>query len=226
MVKGHWQMALISAVIFALWSTPMVIPLKILIVLLHELSHALVIVLTGGNVESLTIDAQQGGLVVARGGNRFLSLSAGYVGSLTLGVVLFLVAVRTKWDRVLMAFLGGTILLAATLFVRETFALLFCIFTGGVMIAAARYLSRDLNDLFLRVIGLTSMIYVPFDIFSDTIARSQLRSDARMLSEEFGGPTMFWGGLWLIISLCVVAACLRYGLGDDSNVIRRRPKQT
>lgn len=219
-------MAFIAVVIFALWSTPFVIPLKILIVLLHELSHAAVVILTGGRVESLTIDPQQGGLVMASGGNRFLSLSAGYVGSLTLGITLFLVAIRTKWDRVLMAVLGGTILLAAALFVRDTFALLFCIFTGGLMIAAARFVARDLNDLFLRIIGLTSMIYVPFDIFSDTIARSHLRSDARMLSEEFGGPTMLWGGLWLIISLCVVIACLRYGLGDDSNVLRRRPKQS
>lgn len=218
--KGHWQMLLICAVIFALWPTPVIIPLKILIVLLHELSHAAMTLLTGGSVESLSIDPQQGGQVVSRGGNRFLTLSAGYVGSLTIGVLLFLVAVRTKWDRLMMGLLGGIILLAATLYVRDEFALLFCVATGGAMVAASRFLSREINDLCLRVTGLTSMIYVPFDIFSDTIARSYLRSDARMLAEEIGGPTVFWGGLWFAVSLGVIAACLRFGLGGNSNVLR------
>ncbi|SHI68747.1 Peptidase M50B-like [Shimia gijangensis] len=217
-------MGLICALIFALWSTPIVVPLKVLTVLLHELSHAAIAILTGGSVESLSIDPQQGGQVISRGGNRFLTLSAGYLGSLVVGVALFLAAVRTKWDRTVMAIMGGIIFVAVALYVRDLFALVFCIGTGGLMIAAARYMPREVNDLGLRVIGLTSMIYVPFDIFSDTLARSYLRSDARMLSEEIGGPTMFWGGLWLIASLCVIAACLRFGLGDDSNILRRRPK--
>jgi hypothetical protein len=62
------------------------------------------------------------------------------------------------------------------------------------------------------------MIYVPFDIFSDTIARSGIRSDAYMLAERFGGATVMWGGLWLVISLAVIGACLRYGLGERSNI--------
>ena len=86
------------------------------------------------------------------------------------------------------------------------------------MLAIARFLPRDYSDLILRVIGLASMIYVPYDIFSDTIQRSYLQSDARMLAEEFGGPTMMWGALWIVLSLCVLALCLRYGLGADSNI--------
>ena len=73
-------------------------------------------------------------------------------------------------------------------------------------------------DYKLRVIGLTSMTYVPFDIFSDTIARSGERSDAYMLAEKFGGATVMWGGLWLLISLAVIGVCLRYGLGERSNI--------
>lgn len=68
------------------------------------------------------------------------------------------------------------------------------------------------------MIGLTSMIYVPFDIFSDTIARSGERSDAYMLAEQLGGTTVMWGGLWLVITLVVIGVCLRYGLGERSNI--------
>ena len=52
-LSGHWQLIVLTGLIFALWSTPVVVPLKILIVLLHELSHAGMTVLTGGSVESL-----------------------------------------------------------------------------------------------------------------------------------------------------------------------------
>uniref|UniRef100_A0AAN0NK27 M50 family metallopeptidase n=1 Tax=Yoonia rhodophyticola TaxID=3137370 RepID=A0AAN0NK27_9RHOB len=109
-------------------------------------------------------------------------------------------------------------MLVTLLYVREAFALTFGLATGLGMLAMARFLGHGPNDLLLRVVGLTSMIYVPYDIFSDTIARGALRSDARMLAEEFGGTTMMWGGIWLIISLAAIAWCLRYGLGRQSNL--------
>ncbi|WP_306419499.1 M50 family metallopeptidase [Parasedimentitalea maritima] len=223
---GHWQLMLLTALIFALWSTPIVVPLKILIVLLHELSHALMTLLTGGSVESLTIGPQQGGMVISRGGSRFLTLSAGYCGSLLIGVTLFLIAVRTNWDRFVMGLLAAVILTAAALYVRDLFALAFCIVAGLLMLGSSKYLSHGFNDLVLRVIGLSSMIFVPYDIFSDTIARSYLRSDARMLAEEFGGPTLFWGGAWLIISGLIIMRCLRRGLGANSNMSLRHIKRT
>ncbi len=155
---------------------------------------------------------------MSRGGNLFVTLSAGYLGSLLIGVGLLVAATRTKADRKIMAGCGVVTLVVAGLYVREVFALGFVIGTGVGMLLMARYLGHTANDLVLRVIGLASMIYVPYDIFSDTIARSNLRSDARMLAEEFGGTTMMWGGLWLIISLVVIGCCLRYGLGRSSNL--------
>ena len=104
------------------------------------------------------------------------------------------------------------------LYIRDLFPIMFCTATGLVMLAIARYLDRSINDMVLRVIGLTSVIYVPYDIFDDTIARSGVRSDAYLLSEHFGGSTVFWGGLWLVLSLVVIALCARYGIGQSSNI--------
>lgn len=217
-LKGHWQLLVLTAAVFALWQTPVVAPLKILIVFFHEVSHAIATVLTGGDVVSLSVSADQGGLVMSRGGNRFISLTAGYLGSLLIGMALLLAATRTKADRTVMAICGIVTLVIAGLYVRDLFALSFTIGTGIVMLLMARYLGHHANDLILRVIGLTSVIYVPYDIFSDTIARSNLRSDARMLAEQFGGTTMMWGGLWLVVSFVVIGWCLRYGLGRSSNL--------
>ncbi len=220
-LKGHWQLLALTAAVFAFWQTPVVVPLKILIVFFHEASHAIATVLTGGDVISLSISANQGGTVWSRGGNRFITLTAGYLGSLLIGVGLLIAATRTKADRAIMAGCGITMLVLAALYIRDSFALSVVIGAGIAMLAMARFLGHAANDMLLRIIGLSSMIYVPYDIFSDTIARSNLRSDARMLAEEFGGTTVMWGGLWLILSLIVIGCCLRYGLGRRSNLTMR-----
>lgn len=219
--RGHWQLIVLCALIFVLWPTDVIYPLRLLVVLFHELSHALVAILTGGSVVSMDVNAMEGGEVLARGGNRFMTLSAGYVGSLLIGALLLLAAVNTRMDRAIMAALGALILTFALLYTNTPFAIIFTILTAAAMLASAAFFSHEINDLILRVIGLTSMIYVPFDVFSDTIARSHLHSDARMLAEEFGGGTMFWGALWLAISLAVIFTSLRFGLGRESNIIFR-----
>lgn len=217
-LQGHWQLLLLTTFVFALWQTPAVVPLKILIVFFHEASHAIATFVTGGEVVSLSVSPNQGGLVVSRGGSRFWTLTAGYLGSLLIGVSLLIGATRSRADRKIMAVCGVMMLVIAGLYVREIFALAFVIGTGIAMLLSARFLGHNVNDLMLRVIGLTSMIYVPYDIFSDTIARSHLPSDARMLAQEFGGTPQVWGVLWIIISLIVIVFCMRSVLGRSSNL--------
>lgn len=218
LLRGHWQLLVLICLVFGLWTTPVIIPLKILIVFLHELSHAGMTILTGGEVVSLSVTQDQGGAVWSKGGSRFLILTAGYLGSLFIGLILLVGAMRTNADRSMMAAFGGLMIVVTLLYVRDPFAIMFCIGTGIAMLLTARFLPHDVNDLILRVIGLTSMIYVPYDIFSDTIARSSLQSDARMLAEEFGGATVMWGGIWLVISLIVIGLAMRYALGSASNI--------
>ncbi len=217
-LRGHWQLLAIIAVVFALWSTPIVLPLKFLVVFFHELSHALMAIATGGSVESFSVNFQQGGEVWTRGGSRFLTLTAGYLGSLLIGVALLLIALRSRMDKVILAGTGVVMLVVLVLYVRDIPAILICGLTGAALIAASRYFSEQICDLILRIIGLSSLIYVPYDIWDDTIRRSYLRSDARMLAEEIGGTTMIWGALWFLISLAVIAWCLLRGLGRDSNI--------
>ncbi len=217
-LRGHWQLMALTALVVALWQTPVVLPLKLLVVFFHESSHALAALLTGGSVESISINPRQGGVTVTRGGNLFALLSAGYLGSLAIGVAILLIALRTHWDRALMAALGGLALLIAALYLRDPFALAFGVGTGLVLLGMAWALPHDAVDLVLRLIGLASMIYVPRDIFDDTIRRAGEASDAAALARAFGGTAMLWGALWLLIALAAISASLRRGLGQRSNI--------
>ncbi|RKQ69392.1 peptidase M50B-like protein [Litorimonas taeanensis] len=217
-IKSHWTLWLITLVIFGLWSSPIIVPVKIFIVFLHEFSHVLATWLTGGKVMALSISAQQGGAVTSQGGNSFIIASAGYLGSLILGAMIFILALRAQIDRWVVACLGGIMLILTLFYIRDLFSVAFCVVGGLLFLSAALFLSRTINDILLRVIGLTSMVYVPFDIFSDTLQRSHLRSDARIIAETMGGPTLFWGGLWFVLSLIVIYFVLRVSLRTPSTL--------
>lgn len=225
-MRAHWQLIVVAILIYAFWSTPVVYPLRIMIVFLHELSHGLAALLTGGSVDRLVISPDEGGLAYVNGGSRFVILTAGYLGSLLFGVLFFVVALQTDLDRWALALAGACMLVVTALYLRDGFPLIFCTMAGVTMLLTAWFLPVPVNDLMLRVIGISSLLYVPNDIISDTISRSHLQSDARMLAEEFGGATMLWGGIWLAISLAVIALVLRFGLGANSNIRLRRTPRT
>jgi hypothetical protein len=211
-VRQLWYLLALLLAIFLLWDFPLFYPLKILVVFFHESSHALATLLTGGSVKEMVIQPQAGGHVISMGGNRAITLTAGYLGSLLWGVCIYLLAITSNRDRGIMMSLGGVLIVITLIYISNSFAFFFGLITGAVMIASGKWLSMKINDFILRVIGLTSMMYVPLDIYSDTILRSHLRSDARMFAEEFGGATVIWGTIWIAISLLVIYRCLKWSL--------------
>ncbi|MFZ4503660.1 MAG: M50 family peptidase [Methylococcaceae bacterium] len=194
------------------WDYPIFQPLKLLVVFFHESSHALATLLTGGTVKDLMIVKEQGGQVISAGGNRFIILSAGYLGSLAWGVGIYLASVKTKHDKKIMALLGLTIAVLTLLFTHTLFSWVFGALTSCLMLLSAKFLSTFYNDFLLRLLGLTNMAYVPLDIYSDTILHAQLRSDAFMLATEFGGTTVLWGGVWIVLSVLLIFFCLRWSV--------------
>jgi len=197
--------------IWALWDTAIVYPLKVFVVLLHEVSHALAAIATGGSVERIVLDANQGGAAYTAGGIPFVTLSAGYLGSLFWGVLFVMLGfsrlLRPRW---IIGAVGVFVVLVSVFVVRNPFGLLFGIAFGSALVASAKYLSQRTNRVLLLVLGLTSTLYAILDIKSDIISRPNLRSDAAMLAEMTGIHTVVWGFLWIAIALLVSGWLLRW----------------
>jgi hypothetical protein len=191
--------------LWLLWLTPVVFPLKIFVVLLHEISHALAALASGGAVERIVLNMNQGGATYVLGGNAFLILSAGYLGSLLWGLLLIEFAgARTRRARWVVGVLGAFVLLVAVLYVRNLFGVIFTGLFGAALIVSARQLPpRGIANVLLAL-GLTSALYALLDIRSDIIARPHVRSDAAMLADLTGVPVLVWGFLWIGLA---VAAC-------------------
>jgi hypothetical protein len=198
------------AALWLLWDTWLVAPLKLFVVLLHEISHGLMAVATGGAIEKIVVTSDLGGACYCGGGDAFLTLSAGYLGSLLWGAALVFLALRlgrgASW---ITGIIGAFIGLVSVLYVRNPFGLLFGLGFGAGLVACARYLSPAANRRVLWALGLTSCLYAVLDIKSDVLDRPELRSDARMLAEMTGVPTLVWGGLWIAAALFVCWLLLR-----------------
>jgi len=59
-----------------------------LVIAFHEFGHALACLLTGGRVESISLDPREGGVTHMRGGKSAITLPAGYLGSSLIGALL------------------------------------------------------------------------------------------------------------------------------------------
>lgn len=205
--------ALYFAALWYFWYTPAVYPLKIFVVFLHELSHALALWGTGGQVESITLNAMQGGATYGRGGIPFVTLSAGYLGSLGLGALLVMGAYGKRVQPpVLMGIVGGLMIALTILFIRSGFGIAFGLLFGAGLVLGSRYLSAAWTRGVLFVLGMTSVLYAILDIKSDILDRPQLRSDAAMLAELTGVPTQLWGIVWIALALAAAVALFRWTL--------------
>ena len=196
--------------LWLLWTTPVVYPLKIFVVLLHEISHGLAAIVTGGTVDRILLDTQQGGATWTRGGNAFLILSAGYLGSLLWGLLLIeLAGARAARARWALTTLATVLLVVAALYVRNLFGFVFTITAGAALLFASRRLPPIGVARALMALGVTSALYALLDIRSDILQRPHLPSDAYMLGEMTGIPALAWGIAWIVLALVTCGFALR-----------------
>jgi hypothetical protein len=201
MRRSHLTLAALILAAIALWDWPLLYPIRVFVVLLHELGHGLAAALTGGQIVSISINADLSGVCWSRGGLRLLVLPAGYLGSMAFGGVILVVAARSRSDRWLAAVIGVATLLLSLIFVRSLFGLAFGLGFGLALLAVALWLPAAVNDLLLKFLGLTSVLYAVIDIKEDLISRTVPGSDAYAMSRELFLPPVFWGVLWIAIAL-------------------------
>ena len=205
---------LLALLVYAFWSTVFVWPLRVFVVLLHEVSHGLAAVLTGGRIVSIELSPQEGGLCTTAGGWPFVIVSAGYLGSALFGALFLVLGSRgrPRAHRTLVALLGAALVLLTLVYVRSAFGFLYGLAAGVLLLGVARWLPEGASSFVLRLLGVTSLLYAPWDIASDLILRSVPASDAGALARMTGIPSIAWGVLWLAASLLIAGRAVRIGV--------------
>ncbi len=192
-----------------LFDSPVVYPFRIFVVFLHEVSHGLAALLTGGHVVSIAISPDEGGVCLTRGGWPFLILNAGYLGSLLFGALFLLLGARRRNAAPVLAAVGLVTLVAALVYVRSWFGFVYCLLAGLALLVVAIWLPAGASEVLLAAIGAMSALYAVADIASDAIVRHSSASDAAQLARATGLPEVLWGVLWIAASLLTLATVAR-----------------
>jgi hypothetical protein len=199
-----------AGVIWLLWHTPVLYPFKLLTIYVHELGHALAGLATGAKIDGIEVHANEGGVCHLRGGNMWLILPAGYLGSAVFGSLLVLLGILSL-KAALFAKVAAVLLIVAlvvSLWWADSWL------TRGIavgFVALIGFLWWFQNGVGLRYlinfIGTMSALYAIYDIYDDTIRRSVPESDASLMAKKTGIPAIVWGLIW-----CAFSCGLRVGV--------------
>jgi len=211
--------AIYSVAIFFLWNFQVIRPLKLVVVALHEFSHASAAWLTCGSVESMEVHGNEGGLTKTRGGNRFIILSAGYLGSAFWGMVCVIAAGDFYGVQVAAFFLSLALLISlffARSMVLVATTVFFLLLIAGFWACTILTTFNGLRFVIL-LIGVMSGFFSIYDCYDDLLARRVNESDATMLANHTHTSSRCWGFIWAVLSICFMALGIYLSLVVASN---------
>jgi hypothetical protein len=209
------QIVLILAVV-AHWNHQVLLPVKLLVVLLHEVSHGLMALATGGMVEDILIAPNETGACRTTGGSEILIVSAGYLGSMFFGGML-LSSSRSQGPSVAMyTALALLVFGAAITVMQDPYSRRFAVAVAGAALLVGVFAPNWIASLVLRGVGTVSCLYALIDIYSDTLSDSAragtLPSDAVAFADITGVAPDAVGLAWLVVSFVYFFLTLRASL--------------
>jgi len=239
-----------TAVTVALWFIPyaeyIVYPIRLFVTFIHESSHALIALITGGSVQSLTISADGSGVVYSAPsgllGAVFTS-SAGYLGTTAFGVLmLYLIRKNVSSHKVL--FVLGAFVAAMTVVFGVIFPLFniftlqvpfsnqaFTVVAGGIiaaaLMAAALYSNQKVANYVVAFLAVQCLLNAISDLkevlfINAPLIGSDIKTDAGNMAAATGIPGFLWVLGWIVLS----AGFLLLGVRMYSAVKTAKPSDT
>jgi hypothetical protein len=217
-------LAVLAAVVLAMtpWLAPLTYPLRLLITIVHELSHGLTALLTGGQFLRFVVFPSGEGLAHTAGGWRLLVIPAGYLGAATFGAGLILAGRSARASRAVMAGLGGALLALTLLYGTPSIfspywqsGLLTVVsglaLGGGFLWVAARATpgwTLSLLNLIAVQAGLTAFSDLVVLIGLSTSFFSASTNDAQAMAAATFLPAAFWAILWAGTAIALIGGAL------------------
>jgi hypothetical protein len=228
---------LATAITLVLWFMPLaeylVYPIRLFVTFIHESSHALIAVLTGGSVQSLTISADGSGVVYSVPGGTIgalLTSSAGYLGTTAFGVLMLYLIRRSVSPHKILTALGIFVAAMTVVFTVVSpvfnFLTLQASFSSIVFtIVAAAVLAAGLAGLgiysnlrvanfavaFLAVQCLLNAAVDLVNVFfiNAPLVGTDMHTDAANMAAATGLPGIMWVMIWIGISFVMISLGLR-----------------
>lgn len=200
-------------------------PIRMLVTFVHEGSHALMSLLTGGSVGSISIQPDGSGLTQSYlygWAPQILVASAGYLGASLYGAAVIGFLRRGVSAKRLLIITAVAIGLATTAVLKglnplstgytgNIFGLVWgVLLTAGLMLAALR-LPKDWANWLTAFIGVQCVLNAFYDLhtlFALSVS-SGAATDAMGMARLTLIPAPIWAGIWMLTALVMLAFVLR-----------------
>lgn len=167
----------------------------------------------------MEVHTDEGGLTKTQGGNRFIILSAGYLGSAFWGMILVIASADFIGVQVAAGLLAIALLLSLVMarnFTLVALTIFFLLLIAGFWACTILTVFNGLRYLIL-LIGVMSGLFSVYDVYSDLLARRVNESDATMLANHTHTSSRCWGAIWAVISVCFLGIGIYLSLVVGSN---------
>jgi hypothetical protein len=207
-----WAAVAVSLVVsLTPWAQFLLYPFKLFTTWVHECGHALMTVLVGGRVTSITIEPDTSGLtqsfVPAGRMARGLVASSGYLGAAVVGCLLMAATRVQKWAHLILLSVGVFMLVTLVLWMRNLFGFAVVLAWGVALVALARRGIGNAPRFLLSLLAIQVALNSVYDI-RVLFMIDRGRSDAATMARLFLLPSWVWATAWMFMSVAMLGATL------------------
>ena len=211
---GNWfwpAVAVSLLVSLTPWAHFLLYPFRLFTTWVHECGHALMTVLVGGRVASITIEPDGSGLTqslvpVGRMAGGLVA-SSGYLGAAVVGCLLMAATRLEKWAPVILLSLGAFMLLTLVLWMRNLFGFVVVLAWGVTLVTLARKDIANSLRFLLSLLAIQVALNSVYDI-RVLFLIDRGRSDAATMARLFLLPSWVWATSWMLMSVVMLGATL------------------
>jgi hypothetical protein len=200
-------------------------PFALLVTLIHETSHALAGVTSGGSVVALRLNSDLSGVTNIAGGVQAVIAPAGYLGATLAGVAMLLTPPRFARHG-----LAGLALFPLSVLAffhpANAFTAVWSIGFAAALAAAAWKLPQRLAAFLLILLGLEAGLNAFRDLLTlllITGSGAHMHTDAVAMSDALFFPPIVWSVLWTVIATAMLVLTVASVVRRDLRAFRSPP---
>lgn len=220
--KMFWTILIVTVILSKLpFSELIFTPLTQFATMVHEMSHAVMTILTGGSVSGMTIVADgqgHGGLTFCHGGIPFIHVQAGYLGTAIVGAVLVFLGQYKHLARPtlvaigIFTILGALVFMGAGLFSTMALPIIMSMIWAGLLAFLTIMAGLKLDEKKANFVLLFLAVHTAMDslrsialVMGASIIPIGTFSDATVMQRDYFLPAVFWSLSWALFSLALMA---------------------
>jgi len=191
-------------------------PIRLFVTFVHESSHALVALMTGGHVSEIVIQPDASGYTVVSQGIAPLIDTAGYIGATTYGA--WLLALGRKPGRSRLALTVSALIAGAAtiLFVRpwhNPFGFVWGVAIAGSLLVARARLKDSTAEMLAMFLGVQCALNALLDLHTLIFLSARYEggppTDAVLMAQTTHVPALIWAVLWAALAITILWHGLR-----------------